>query len=159
MKSLNFTINNNDLLDYKKKSMARKLVSRYIKLGKLHRSTMCELCSETKLTQAHHTDYGRPLDVMWLCDACHGSCHRTDSIYNPKNIYQTPMPLLWDMREGVTISFTLPAKNFIAIKKYCKNENKTLSKVIRQCVLDKYRVDDDQLKLNFEGDDELVAEI
>ena len=35
----------------------------------------CELCdAETKL-HAHHHDYEKPLDVTWLCPACHHQLH------------------------------------------------------------------------------------
>ena len=158
MTNLNYKINNTDLIEYKKKSMARKLVSRFLRLGKLKRASFCELCKCEKTTEAHHTDYGRPIDVMWLCDACHGLCHRDDSIYNPKNIYQTPVSLEWKENESVTVSFTLPARNFIAIKKFCDQESTCISKVIRKCVIEKYEVEENQLTFNFEEEnDELDA--
>lgn len=159
MKTLDFTISNTDLIEYKKKTMARKLVSKFIKLGKLQRGLTCELCSEFGATEAHHTDYGQPLKVMWLCDACHGACHRHDSIYNPKNIYQTPLPMVWEQNENITVSFTMPARNFIAIKKHCENEKICMSKVLRDCITDKYKINHDQLNFNFEENNELVAKV
>ena len=35
----------------------------------------CERCSEIK-TLAHHEDYDKPLDVMWLCQPCHKQRHK-----------------------------------------------------------------------------------
>ena len=35
----------------------------------------CERCGSTN-AQLHHDDYERPLDVRWLCPACHGLEHR-----------------------------------------------------------------------------------
>ena len=34
----------------------------------------CEVCGATR-TEAHHEDYGRPLDVRWLCRPHHRALH------------------------------------------------------------------------------------
>lgn len=36
----------------------------------------CRECGSTKSIHAHHEDYSRPLDVEWLCAACHAAEHR-----------------------------------------------------------------------------------
>lgn len=43
--------------------------------GKLFRQP-CERCGTTKHVHAHHEDYSKPLDVMWLCPRHHGERHR-----------------------------------------------------------------------------------
>lgn len=48
---------------------ARKETAYAIKSGRLRRMP-CELCGSAT-TQAHHTDYLKPLDVQWLCFKCH----------------------------------------------------------------------------------------
>lgn len=35
----------------------------------------CVFCGSDQ-AQAHHHDYSKPLLVMWMCRACHSSCHK-----------------------------------------------------------------------------------
>lgn len=42
--------------------------------GKLKREN-CIICN-TKKSEAHHEDYGKPLDVIWLCRNHHKELHR-----------------------------------------------------------------------------------
>lgn len=57
----------------KKRKLAHGIVSRTVKL-KLLEKTKCESCGNIK-TFAHHCDYNKPLDVMWLCRSCHSRWH------------------------------------------------------------------------------------
>ncbi len=38
----------------------------------------CEACERPGPVQAHHHDYAKPLDVVWLCVACHADEHARD---------------------------------------------------------------------------------
>lgn len=35
----------------------------------------CEMCGTTERVQAHHADYGKPLEVQWLCHSHHRQHH------------------------------------------------------------------------------------
>lgn len=52
---------------------ANYLLGNAIRDGKLKKDP-CHVCGNTK-AQAHHPDYDRPLDVVWLCDAHHKEAH------------------------------------------------------------------------------------
>lgn len=52
---------------------ARVAVNNAIKAGKLQRLP-CAIC-ESKKTEAHHDDYSKPLDVIWLCTKHHAERH------------------------------------------------------------------------------------
>lgn len=54
--------------------MKPNMVSNAIKTGKLVRQQCCR-CGDAK-TVAHHEDYDKPLDVMWLCQVCHKQRHK-----------------------------------------------------------------------------------
>jgi hypothetical protein len=51
------------------KIAARRAVRSALRRGDLVRQP-CSVCGAAK-TQAHHTDYSKPLDVEWLCFRCH----------------------------------------------------------------------------------------
>jgi hypothetical protein len=38
--------------------------------------TVCEGCGAEKRLHGHHEDYGKPLEVRWLCGMCHKARHR-----------------------------------------------------------------------------------
>lgn len=62
------------------KVRARTAVSNAIKDRRLIPAHTCEDCghdfSEFR-REAHHEDYDKPLDVVWLCSLCHGKRHRS----------------------------------------------------------------------------------
>lgn len=58
----------------KRRSAAHSRVSRAIRNGSLVRQP-CIRCGEVK-SLAHHEDYDKPLDVMWLCQPCHKQRHK-----------------------------------------------------------------------------------
>lgn len=58
---------------HKKKVTAHGQVNYAIKMGRLNKLP-CQFCGEAK-SQAHHADYDRPLDVIWLCDIHHKQAH------------------------------------------------------------------------------------
>lgn len=61
---------------FPEKYAARTLVGNMIRDGKIIRPDRCESCREPNLPHAHHDDYGKPLDITWLCPRCHGARHR-----------------------------------------------------------------------------------
>jgi len=53
---------------------ANCLVTQAIKLGVLVREP-CKHCGSGKKAEAHHHNYHKPLDVIWLCRPCHRAEH------------------------------------------------------------------------------------
>jgi hypothetical protein len=55
------------------KYRAHGIVARAIRSGKMERRN-CEVCDSQK-SHAHHDDYSKPLDVIWLCALHHSELH------------------------------------------------------------------------------------
>lgn len=58
------------------KTRAQSTVAYAIKKGDLVRPDACEDCGESCMPHAHHPDYSKPYEVMWLCRPCHGKAHK-----------------------------------------------------------------------------------
>lgn len=57
------------------KHYARRKVKIAIEKGELVRPSLCEICKCEGNIQAHHHDYSKPLDVLWVCISCHENIH------------------------------------------------------------------------------------
>ena len=59
----------------KNKIKARYTLANALKNGKIMKSLNCDECKIKEKLQAHHHDYSKPLDVIWLCTTCHAKVH------------------------------------------------------------------------------------
>lgn len=62
---------------------AQNVLEKAIAKGIVQRKTRCEICGAESVfkdgrsgIQAHHCDYNKPLEVMWLCQKCHHEWHK-----------------------------------------------------------------------------------
>lgn len=60
------------------KAKAHQYILWALRLNVLQKPATCQACGETKRLEAHHSDYSKPLDVMWLCKICHEKEHHKD---------------------------------------------------------------------------------
>jgi len=58
---------------YPERIKAREKVARAVKTGKIKKEP-CRICGD-KNTQAHHEDYEKPLEIIWLCRDHHREMH------------------------------------------------------------------------------------
>lgn len=62
------------------KYRARSILFSSIRNKSIEKPLLCDLCKVHENLHGHHTDYNKPLDVMWLCKKCHGIQHGKVSI-------------------------------------------------------------------------------
>jgi hypothetical protein len=60
------------LLENPEKKKAYMAIKNALRSGKMHRHPCC-ICGNK--AHAHHEDYSKPLDVIWLCPKHHGERH------------------------------------------------------------------------------------
>jgi hypothetical protein len=60
----------------KDKVHARLALNYHVKKGNVIKPTKCSCCRLKKKVEAHHSDYSKPLNVLWLCRSCHSDLHR-----------------------------------------------------------------------------------
>jgi hypothetical protein len=63
----------------KLKIRARIKLCNAVKQGAVLKPSVCSQCGHSGYIEAHHTDYERPLDVIWLCKKCHNKTRRVVS--------------------------------------------------------------------------------
>jgi len=65
---------------------AQKKLNYAVFKGELQRKEVCQVCGcNDKKIEAHHFDYDKPLEVIWVCTACHGWIHRKHSLRQVAN--------------------------------------------------------------------------
>ena len=63
------------------KRAAHVIFGNALRGGKVSKPDICTSCGKKatgRKMQAHHHDYTKPLDVIWLCSMCHSKEHRKD---------------------------------------------------------------------------------
>lgn len=68
----------NKVAAYTPKTAAHRAVDKALKDGSLTRKP-CKICG-TQPAVAHHHDYSKPLDVVWLCRHHHSKVHTCDKV-------------------------------------------------------------------------------
>lgn len=82
------------------KAAARAAVHAAVASGGLIVPDRCSACGTVGEVEAHHPDYSRPLDVLWLCPACHGAIHAATKRRGDAAYYSTLASKRWHPRGG-----------------------------------------------------------
>lgn len=61
---------------FKEKQNSRRRLNYFLKMGKIVKDSTCSDCLLPKKLAAHHPDYSKPFEVIWLCRGCHADLHR-----------------------------------------------------------------------------------
>lgn len=59
--------------------VAHKKLNNALKYGKIKKPKKCSECRQPRRLSAHHDDYSKPLEVVWLCWGCHKIRHQNGS--------------------------------------------------------------------------------
>lgn len=85
--------------DKTKKKRVQHIVFTALRNGSLLNPNKCDLCGCNNTfidgrsgIQAHHCDYDKPLDVMWLCHKCHHEWHDNNNAINQVDEEKTNEP-------------------------------------------------------------------
>lgn len=132
-----FEIDPNDLYDFRVKRQARMLVFEAVQAGELTRPDICEVCDCThEAMQAHHTNYGDPLNVIWVCPGCHAKIHANKNhALNPHNYEQTIMTSIKSTITYAKVEFTMPVENYLIIKDRAEKKGIRVEDEISRCVV------------------------
>jgi transposase-like protein len=73
------------------KHKAHIILNEAIRTKQIIKPKNCQKCDKEKPLQAHHEDYNKPLNVIWLCSSCHHKTHKLKRIesnsYKQKKVY------------------------------------------------------------------------
>jgi hypothetical protein len=90
-------------LSGKQKQTIRKRVQRAIKRGLIVRPSRCEQCgsdNNQQVLDAHHEDYSKPLEVVFLCRECHGK------VPKPRNVESRPTIKIYVIERKIHFEYT-----------------------------------------------------
>lgn len=86
-------IDNHFFRGTKASDKAQNILEKAIEKKIIKRKLQCEKCNYIGVLedgrtaiQAHHTDYNKPLQVMWLCQKCHHEWHKNNKAVERKEV-------------------------------------------------------------------------
>jgi hypothetical protein len=102
------------------KITARQIYRRAVESGRLVPPDSCSRCGSTdRAIHGHHTDYDRPLDVVWLCWKCH--CEEHGGIFMRKKLDSQILVRVDDEVKAV-------------LKEAASRQGRTLGNVVRRII-------------------------
>jgi hypothetical protein len=60
----------------REKINAQNVLRDHVKRGNIIKPSNCSICNSTQWIEAHHADYTKPLEVVWICKKCHVAIHK-----------------------------------------------------------------------------------
>jgi 5-formyltetrahydrofolate cyclo-ligase len=63
---------------FKEKAVARNWVNNALRDGKIEKPESCSRCGKSGILEAHHPDYSKPTEVLWVHDRCHKIIHKEE---------------------------------------------------------------------------------
>lgn len=79
------------------KANARSYLHTYIRRGKIIKGPCADCGSEN--AEAHHSDYSKPLDVVWLCRKCHMARHGITHVCKPRSKWHLDISMEHETKE------------------------------------------------------------
>lgn len=65
---------------YDQKFLSRQIVQLALKGKMIFKPSKCTKCENAERIEAHHEDYSRPLDIIWVCYQCHRQIHKSSKV-------------------------------------------------------------------------------
>lgn len=113
---------------------ARSRYAQSVLRGEIVRPTLCSRCNQSHYLsiEGHHTDYSRPLEVVWLCRPCHAAEHHANGQH---------IPMVWDGREVISrASSTIPVYARVSsefaneVRRIATASDRTVGWIVRKAV-------------------------
>lgn len=147
-KTVKYVVHSHEVAEHRIKMIARRKVSAALREGVMKRPDCCEICDRRAMVEGHHVDYGRPLEVRWLCDPCHRRAHHPDHPLNPINNEQTPVEFTEELKNNyVSINLTIPLENYVVLRDSCRRKNDKINAAARSAVIQKYPATDKPIEI------------
>jgi hypothetical protein len=110
------------------KIRAHSFVAQAVKSGKLVRPARCSACGRVTKARAHHSDYSRPLAVVWLCPKCHKAVHRGEASTAKKKV-ESKGPLRERFTEPLMLH--LPPSLLATLRKSASTSGESIGAFVR----------------------------